>query len=124
MPTRTLYHGATGDAILSIIQSGTMAPRQGRVYFSHHRPESTFMHGADRKRGACFAIRVDVDVPPGVIQRQQFTHGVADAIIIETHAPLTVTVRELFIRPLGKPGQPEPMSRIPGVDEIRRYLGG
>jgi hypothetical protein len=44
MAVTLLYHGANGDAILGIIESRTIKPNQGQIFFSAVRIHSRFRH--------------------------------------------------------------------------------
>jgi hypothetical protein len=119
MPRRTLFHGANGDEILSIIAGDVMRPdSDGVVYFGAGSYADCFMHGADKKRKATFVIEVDVDVLASARALTVSTQGVAQTLKVFTTVPLPCTVRRLAIR--------EPRSAsvtwIQGSDAIAGYL--
>ena len=119
MARETLFHGTNGDNILSIIESGMMRPgADGRLFFAREDYGPVFMHGGDRKRGATFAIKVQVEIPAGVPIQRGSTSGVQNTYIVSTSKPLAVTVSELFVR--DQPG--EPVVRILGQHDIATYL--
>jgi hypothetical protein len=76
MTKEHLYHGAKGDNILGMIESGQVRPApDGRLYFSRFDWEPTIQYGADTKRGASFAIALDVDIPHTAVVQREPTGG-------------------------------------------------
>ncbi|HEX8984954.1 MAG TPA: hypothetical protein VF767_05980 [Bryobacteraceae bacterium] len=120
METKVLYHGTTGDAILGMIGSGTILPSLGKVYFSEWNWQSVLMHGADRARGAAFAVKLAVQLPDGAGRFATKTPGVADTLVVMTNEPLQVEVLELFARRPTADGMQ--VDQIKGVQLIRSYL--
>jgi hypothetical protein len=117
----TYYHGADGDKILSIIDSGQMLPdARGELFFSQYTPDSCFMHGADRKRRASFVIKVAADIPEGVAVKRVETPGVRDTVIVRTADPIRVQVLELLVRRI-EDGVGR-LERVSGAHTIRGYL--
>jgi len=57
--TTTGHHGATGDEILSIIESGELRPNKAGKVFLGGSPAETFAQGADRSRAAAFSIELE-----------------------------------------------------------------
>jgi hypothetical protein len=119
MAKRTLFHGANGDTILSIIADGAMRPDvDGVVYFGSGNYADCFMHGGDKKRKATFVIEVDVDIVPTARALTVSTKGVAQTLKVFTSVPLPCTVRRLAIR--------EPRATavvwIQGSDAVAKYL--
>ncbi len=123
MQIRQLFQGSDGDSILSILNSRQIRPNSaGEVFFSEHRPESVFMHGADRRRKASFAIKLEVSIPADVQQVRRTTAGVLDTLVVVTPRPLMARVLELYVRRLAE-GRGE-MKRIIGEADIRQHLQG
>jgi hypothetical protein len=122
MDIRQLFHGADGDKILGILARREILPNAaGEIFFSERRPDSVFMHGADMRRRASFAVRLQVSVPPGAEQVRKSTPGVLDTLVIKTARPLATAVLELYVRTLhGGEGN---VQRVIGEAEIRRFLG-
>lgn len=119
MPER-LFHGTNGDRILSIISEGHMVPdSDGCLFFSKYDWRNTFMHGADTKRKAAYAIAVDVVLPTGAsMMPVSSTHGVRDTCKVISPVPVPVAVVTLFVR---EPRQSE-VFQIHGVAAITEYL--
>jgi hypothetical protein len=120
METRVLYHGTTGDAILGMIDSGAILPSLGKIYFSEWSWQSVLMHGADRARGAAFAVRLRVQLPDGAGRFAARTPGVEDTLVVMTNEPLQVEVLELFARRPTEDGMR--VDQMKGVQLIRSYL--
>lgn len=118
-----MFHGTSGDNILSIIESGVMRPGSGKVQFAEGGPASTFMHGADRRRGAAFSIEVDVGVPQAAEILRESTQGVRRTLTVNTGESLTVNVKRRFVRtPDGQGGFEHEV--IEGTENILQYLRG
>jgi len=118
---RHLYHGADGDKILGILTWREIRPNEtGEVFFSEWRPESVFMHGADRRRRASFATRLEVSIPHDLVQERRSTPGVLDTLVIRTSRPLRARVLELHVRRLHEGGAE--VERVIGETAIRRFL--
>lgn len=122
MSERTLYHGTSGNAILGIIDSGSIKPHEGKVFFSEWNWQAVLMHGADRDRGAAFAVRMKVDIPEDAGTIATSTAGVADTLIVITARPLRAEVLELYIRKPTPDGME--VEHIVGMRPIRTFLLG
>jgi hypothetical protein len=125
MQRQLLYHGASGDVILKILNSGKMLPKDGEIYFVKFEPDSVFQYGPDSVRGASFVIQVLVELSVDVRRLCLSRPGAPrDSIVLVTNSPLSVEVRELYVRRLGSLDGDEPPSRerIIGADTIRQYL--
>lgn len=119
MQIRELYHGTNGDNILQIIRFGMLRPTaEGKIFFSEWRFDSVLMHGADRRRGATFAVKLRVTIPTTSTLQQGTTAGVSDTLIVATTMPLPVQVLELYVR--------EPrattVKTVRGIPDITKYL--
>ena len=119
MTQEHLFHGAPGDNILGILEAGQIRPgSDGKIYFSRFNWEPTIQYGADLKRGASFAVSMDVELPDSAVLQRQPKGGVPNALIVVTAVPLRAAVKELFIR--------EPratrVTSIKGADAIAQYL--
>jgi hypothetical protein len=119
-PFRELYHGANGDSILEIIDSGFLRPNHGQVFFSRSDPTSVLMHGADTKRMATFAIKVLATIPTGAETVSKATPGVPETLVVNTTEPVRVQVTELYVR---KP-RATAVEVITGTENIKRHLSG
>ena len=119
MPLEHLFHGAPGDSILGIIADGHLRPgSDAKLYFSRFNWEPTIQYGADLKRGASFAVAIDVEIPKSAAVQREERGGVPNALIVVSPVPLRAVVKELFIR--------EPrasrVTTIKGADAIAQYL--
>ena len=123
MSARSLYHGANGDAILGVIESGTIKPNLGQVFFSVSRWQSVLMHGADISRMAAFAVKLSVQIPNDVGTLLTGTAGIPDTLVVLTTHPLQAEVLELYIRKRTPDGEMA-VEQINGVRPIRTYLVG
>src|SRR5690606_17759046 len=111
------FHGASGDRILSILDSGEMRPgSSGEIWVSGDL-RGTFQHGADKARGVSLSIEVDVDAP----SQSWSTPGAPNSKLIKTSTGVPVTVRRLWIRTLSEDGEAT-VSHIDGEANIRAYL--
>jgi hypothetical protein len=119
-PFRELYHGANGDNILEIMESGFLRPSKGQVFFSRASPGSVLMHGADTKRMATFSIKVLATIPAEVETVSKATPGVPDTLVVHTTEPIRVQVKELYMR---KPRETS-FEVITGAENIKRVLSG
>jgi hypothetical protein len=90
----------------------------GKLYFSRFDWEPTIQYGADLKRGASFAVSVDVEIPDSAVLQREPRGGVPNALIIVTATPLRALVKELFIREPHATG----VTSIKGADAIAQYL--
>lgn len=119
MPER-LYHGANGDRILAIIESGHMLPdSDARLFFAKYDWRNVLMHGGDTKRKAAFAIALDADLPAGAAMMPlSSTQGVRDTCVIVSQLPVPVTIVTLFVR---QPGNATVL-QIAGTAAIAEYL--
>lgn len=119
----TYFHGASGDTILQIIDSGQLRPgKDNTVFLGRYNWQSCMMHGPDRKRKASFVIKVAI----GQMQDQRTifreTHGVRDTAMIQTDQPIPVEVLELYVRTLDEDGAAS-LNHLKGIVAIRQYLG-
>ena len=62
------FHGASGDAILGILEHGGFKPKTGKVFLSEVVSD-TFQHGVDRGRQAALSIEVDVVVGGATVSK-------------------------------------------------------
>lgn len=122
MTARVLYHGTDGDAILRIVESGTIKPNQGQIFFSEWNWQSVLMHGADSQRKAAFAVKLSVQIPSDVGRFATSTAGVADTLVVMTAKPLRAEVLELYVRKPTPDGME--VQRIAGERPIRTFLLG
>jgi hypothetical protein len=114
------YHGTNGDAILKIIETGTLLPDENqRVFLSRYTWESCFMHGGDRKRQASFVIKVRIG-PLDTNATFTETPGVRDTVEIRTDRPIPVEVCEMYVRRLTD--GIATLRRVAPVDAIKQYL--
>jgi RHS repeat-associated protein len=95
------HHGADGDKILHMIASGQMvSDANGEIFLSVQQGD-TFVHGADRPRGAAFSVQVEVTVPAGGSVERTSRPGNPQTIIVHTpepHQPVDVTVHSMTAR--------------------------
>jgi len=98
MHTSIRYHGTDGDTILKIILRHEMKPSGGKIFFARNDWADCLGHGADRKRKAAFAIKVEINIPKGTKETAEFTPDQIFAAIIESNKPLKVKVLELYVR--------------------------
>ncbi|AUT66448.1 hypothetical protein [Paraburkholderia terrae] len=116
------FHGASGDKILKIIESGVLQPDiDGKIFLGRHSWESCFMHGGDRQRKAAFVIKVKMGVTDDATMIFSETPGVRDTVQIQTNRPIAVAIIEMYVRRL-QPGVPAVVDRIAGVTAIKQYL--
>jgi len=116
---RELYHGTTGDNILGIMHTRSLRPGvDGTLFFSENRFESVLMHGADRRRGASFAVKMRVHLPPGVTTERIATPGVVDTLSVRTTFPILADVLELYVRQ----ARASSVQVIRGAADIQRFL--
>lgn len=99
MQTRQLYHGTNGDHILSIFTSGKLYPNdQHELFFSYGDWQTVLMYGADKKRMAAFAIKVEVTLPDQIVQLNISTPGNPSTLLVQTIQPVAAKVLELYVR--------------------------
>jgi hypothetical protein len=121
MQTRQLYHGTNGDNILSILASGKLFPSaQHEIFFSSSDWKTVLMYGADQKRKATFAIKVEVTFPDQIVQVNLSTPGNPATLLVQTIQPLAAKVLELYIRKPGEDGFV--FDQIRGELLIQNYL--
>jgi len=114
------YHGTTATRILGIMDKGGLVPARGQVFIGDS-PESTFVHGVDRSRGAAFSIRVEVSVPEGAAVERISTPGVPLTTVIRSQEKVPAQVTELHVRrPDGQGGFT--LEVVKGPKAIRDYL--
>lgn len=80
------------------------------------------MHGPDRKRRASFVIKVRIIATDDVRTIFRETHGVRDAVEIQTDKPISVEVLEMYVRRLVK-DEPAKLDRFVGKTNIINFLG-
>ena len=117
------FHGAKGDAILGIIESGKMNPdASGKLFLARNDYSSAFMHGGDSKRKASFVIEVELTFSTSTVDQSNVpTWGVDDTMLLRTNASVSASVLRLFIRkPDGEGGFS--FETREGADAIKDYL--
>jgi hypothetical protein len=117
------FHGTNGDNILNIIEKGQLFPgKNQKIFLGRYSWESCMMHGPDRNRHASFVIKVRI-VPADDVRRIfRETHGVCDAVEIQTDKPMPVEVLEMYVRRLVK-DEPAKLDRFVGKTNIINFLG-
>jgi hypothetical protein len=114
-----VYHGASGDKILMIINEGKMNPGSDHKVWYSAQLEDTFQHGADEKRLASLAFRARITLPAGASMQRDSTKGNDLAIVVTTALPVPTKVIELYVRRL----RPTPsVEVVKGIERIRGYL--
>ncbi|MCA9639636.1 MAG: hypothetical protein KC492_03050 [Myxococcales bacterium] len=113
------FHGASGDKILSILESGEMRPSSSGEIWVSGDLRGTFQHGADKARGASLSIEVEVDAA----SESWSTPGAPNSKLIKTSKGVPVTVKRLWVRTLSEDGEAT-VSHIDGEANIRAYLEG
>ena len=117
------FHGTNGDNILNIIEKGQLFPgKDQKIFLGRYSWESCMMHGADRKRRASFVIKVRILPSDDVRRIFRETHGVRDAVEIQTDKSIPVEVLELYVRRLVK-DEPGELDRFVGATNIINFLG-
>jgi hypothetical protein len=119
MQERILFHGATGDEILSIMSSGTMRPNgEGEIFFDEFSHERALQHGADLRRKLTFAAKMLVHIGEDVTTARRSVPGNPHALVIHATKTVPVRVLELYVRrPRG-----DCLEVYSGEPEIRRIL--
>jgi hypothetical protein len=118
----TLFHGATGDEILSVIRERSMRPdRDGLVYFSE-KFEDALQHGADTRRKASFAFKALITIPAGATVTRTTKQGNPLTVLVRTLTPLPTRLLEMYVR-LGRVGAFE-LKTVSGIENIKTYLEG
>ena len=117
MNTPVWYHCADGDKILQIMREGKMRPHHGEVFYSSSGFAGCFAMGADRKRKACFVMKLRCHIPDG-IEIQSRSTNVPGTKVVLTTAPIQVEVLELYVRP----AKASSVETIKGSSAIRQYL--
>src|ERR1700730_6918771 len=118
------FHGTNGDNILSIIEKGKIFPGKNQtIFLARYSWDSCLMHGADKKRHASFVIKVRI-IPGDDGFRGLFreTHGVRDAVEIQTDKPIPVEVLQMYVRRLEK-DEPATLDIFVGKTNIINFLG-
>ena len=117
------FHGTNGDNILNIIEKGQLFPgKNQKIFLGRYSWESCMMHGPDRKRRASFVIKVRIIATDDVRTIFRETHGVRDAVEIQTDKPIPVEVLEMYVRRLVK-DEPAKLDRFVGKTNIINFLG-
>jgi hypothetical protein len=116
------FHGASGDKILRIIDSGVLQPDdRGRIFLGRYSWESCFMHGGDRKRGAAFVVKIKIGAADERVTFFNETPGVRDTAQIQTDRPISVEIVEMYVRRI-QSDAPAVVDRIAGPVAIKQYL--
>lgn len=117
------FHGTDGDSILQIMSSGLLKPgKSGRIFLGRYSWESCMMHGPDRKRRASFVIKIRIGEIASATTIFRETHGVRDAVEIQTDRPIPAEVLALYVRRLADDG-PASLDRVEGSIAIKQFLG-
>jgi RHS repeat-associated protein len=114
------YHGASGDKILAMLDSGTIPPRSGEIFLGGS-PGETFLHGGDTSRGATFSVEVVVDTK-GVETTRTSTPGTPRTTIVHSDDPRPVTINKMHVRRPNPDGDGFDYEVIEGEQNIRDYL--
>ena len=112
--TTTGHHGATGDEILSIIESGELRPNKAGKVFLGGSPSETFAKGADRSRAAAFSIELEAGTGGATLTRTS-TPGAPNTTVIGTDTGVPVRVQRLHVR---TPDPPDPEGGFKQGDRI------
>jgi hypothetical protein len=117
------FHGTNGDNILNIIEKGQLFPgKNQKIFLGRYSWKSCMMHGPDRSMHASFVIKIRI-VPSDDVRRIiRETHGVRDAVEIQTDKPIPVEVLEMYVRRLVK-DEPAKLDRFVGKTNIINFLG-
>jgi RHS repeat-associated protein len=95
------HHGADGDKILHMLNTGKMvSDSSGQIFLSGQQAD-TFVHGADRARSAAFSVKVEVRVPPGGRIERTSRQGNPHTTIVHTpepNQPVDVSVQSMTAR--------------------------
>ena len=119
----TYFHGASGDTILKIIESGQLRPsKDNKIFLGRYNWQSCMMHGPDRRRKASFVVKVRVGNIDAAATIFRETHGVRDTAEIQTDQPIPVEVLEMYVRKLDEDGIAS-VDKVVGVDSIKQFLG-
>ena len=121
--TSTVFHGASGDKILSILESGELRPSGGQVFVGSYERAPSYMHGADRTRKASFVLELEIIYDPSkVATERKSTSGVPNTLVLTTEMPLSIRALRMFERRMGEDGMVERI--YTGEAEIRAGLLG
>ena len=121
MAAAKLFHGADGDKILYILNSGKMIPdSQNEIYFDETNPTNCFVHGADSKRKSCFVLKVELELE-GLHFYRTRKPGNPTTLIIQSLSPLPVKVLEMYAR-TGTRSEGFGFERIVGEESIKLRL--
>jgi len=112
------YHGAHGDKILKIIQSGVLKPDDGEIFLARFEPQNCYMHGADRTRQANYVIKVELTISEDVRRQCKETPGVRDTLVLRTTHDIPATVMEMYIRRRAEDDEGFEFDRIVGTQAI------
>ncbi|MBB5503578.1 hypothetical protein [Paraburkholderia sp. MM5384-R2] len=116
------FHGASGDKILRIIDSGVLQPDdRGGIFLGRYSWESCFMHGGDLKRRAAFVIKIKIGAADEHITFFNETPGIRDTAQIQTDRPIAVEIVEMYVRRI-RSDAPAVVDRIAGPVSIKQYL--
>ena len=121
MAKTTLYHGADGDKVHYIVSNGRMMPdSQNEIYFDETNPRNCFVHGADLARRASFVLKVEAELN-GLHFYRTPKPGNPTTLVVVTHAPLPVTILEMYVR-TGTAAEGFEYERLVGEAAIRSRL--
>jgi hypothetical protein len=93
------FHGANGDAILSILRSGRIQPRRGAIWLNLGDHRASFQHGGDRKRGATFVAEIQVSFDPARVSEDRSpTPGIPLSLRLITTEAQAAAITRMFRR--------------------------
>jgi hypothetical protein len=113
-----LFHGASGDSVLSIIRDRSMRPGPDHKVYYSQRFDDALQHGGDMKRKAAFAFKAKVTIPAGASLARAQRPGNPLAVIVTTVQPLPTKILELYVRR----ARATQVEIIRGAEAITEYL--
>jgi hypothetical protein len=120
--TTEYFHGTTAERLASIISSGVLRPNDdARIFVARFNWESCLAHGADRVRKLSLVARMRVHLDAENVQVTE-TPGARDTAIICTDQPIPAEVIEVFVRRLGRDGDPAELITLRGIKAISAFL--
>jgi outer membrane protein OmpA-like peptidoglycan-associated protein len=100
------FHGADGDAILGILDSGVTYPSGGQIWLNQGDHRDSYMHGGDRRRRASFVADLEISYQhERVTEERQPTQGVVNTLLLRTEEALETTVLRVFRRTRSDDGE-------------------
>jgi len=119
------FHGAKAEEILSIIETGTLKPKAGRIFIGGSA-EETFAHGADRSRRAAFSLEVRTTKLVDANVERTRTPGVPTTTIINTKTPQKIEIGSLHVRTLHRDEEGRRVAKVRVIPaaKIRDFLRG